>query len=167
MDAQGNELDPDLVQLIAAHCGRSVDHLYPHTHPVFDLGIDGEDVTELVQGIERRFGFAATDAEWRSVSSLADIDRLVKRLRGQQRPEVVVEREHNAKVIARRNRAVIAALVAWLGLGVVSYFVHRPAHMVWVVVTVCALLVHGSRMTLSAFRARRQWKRERRARYGV
>jgi acyl carrier protein len=167
MDAQGNELNPDLLQLIAAHSGRSIDRLYPFTHLVFDLGIDGEDVTELIDEIEKRFDFAATDDEWRSVSSVADIDHLVKRLRGQQRPEVVAERERNASVIGRRNRLIITAIVTWLVFGLVSYFVHRPTSAVWVLVTVCAALVHGSRVTLRAFLARRQWKRDRRARYGV
>jgi acyl carrier protein len=167
MDAQGNKLDPDLLQMIAAHSYRPIDRLYPHTHPVFDLGIDGDDVTELVEEIERRFHFHATDAEWRSVSSLADINSLVGRLRGQQRPEVAAERERNADIIGRRNRVVTAALLTWLGLGVISYFAHRPTFVGWVAASVGALLVFKAGETYRAIRARLRWKKERRARYGV
>ena len=167
MDAQTNELDPDLLQMIAVYSDLPIDRLHPHTHPVFDLGIDGDDVTELIEAIETRFAFRATDAEWRSVSSLADIDCLVKRLRGQPRPQVAEERERNAESIGRRNRVVTAAIMSWLGLGVVSYFAHRPTFVGWVVASIGALLMFKAGDTYRATRARLRWRKERRARYGV
>jgi len=167
MRSKAETLDQELLPVIARHSDRPVGELHPWTHVVFDLGIDAEDIDDLVGDIERTFDFAATDAEWRSPSTLGDLDAMVKRLRGQRRPEVLLERERNAATLKRRGRIIIAALIAWLMSGFGAYFVHRPTFVAWIAVTVCAAGSCAVRDAFRGARERRRWKRERLARYGV
>ena len=147
MDDQATTLDPELVQLIATHSCRPRELLHPSTHIVVDLGIDGDDIDDLVDDIEKRFGFVGTDAEWKSVSCLGDLDALVSRLRGQRRPEAAAERERNASAVRHQRRRAIAAIGAWLGLGIASYILHRPMFTLWGAVSICVALARAGQVT--------------------
>ena len=121
MQVQPDHLDPELLRILAHRCGRPPDEMLPETHIVFDLGIDGEDCAELIDDIEARFGFTAAEWEWQSVSCIADLNTLVRRLRGRYRAEAILARERERGALRHRKRIVVASVLAWLALGPLLY----------------------------------------------
>ena len=160
-------LDPELLALLGERVGVGHQSLRPWTHIVFDLGVDGEDASDLARAIEERFGFIATEKEWQQVASIEDLDGLVKRLRGRQRPEVAIQLSQEAGERRHRTRVTSAGLVAWCGMGVVLWLTLSVGFLVWCGAIILGSVVLGTRGVLEATKASRSWRRERHARYGV
>ena len=160
-------LDPELLQIVSAKSGRHASELHPWTHVVFDLGIDGEDIDELVETIEKHFDFEATDDEWRSVGSLGEMSELVGQLRGRHRLDVPAERARAYSIGQRKERLVTLGVIGWCAAGVVASIVSFPVMVSWTLTTLLAVIAWGVRASARSAGARRRWKRERFAKYGV
>jgi len=167
METTPKGMHPELLRILEAFSGSPANQIKPSDHVVFDLGVEGSDVDALIGDIESHFHFIGTDAEWRSARIVGDIDELVVRLQGKERPEVSAERDAQAAVVRRRNRIVIGVVCGWLGVGALTYLTSPQGFKAWVIITLCVALFSLSRSYVRVAGARRRWKRERLAKYGV
>jgi acyl carrier protein len=158
------EIEAELREILREYVRYAERPIDPGDHLIFDLEIDGDDISfDLIPQVHRHFGIDPTARAWESAATVADVVALVERWRRatpEERAEAEAERE---SLTAARRRSGLR-LLAVLGAGAGVQLAGGPGIVLLVLASALFWLWNLPAMHRESRRTRREhaaWKATR------